>query len=634
MQSLLGGTVIVDDLMEARSVAYKDAVKRKLTVKVVSLGGEVIRESGNMEVKSGSSLGLVEFGGAEELHKMRQVEQKLQEVQKDLRLIDEQIAEKRSAEARIRLQCESYSSKIKDVQDQLALLTEMENAEVNAQEARKAKMLQLQTKVKRQTNKEQKFVEIRDINEKELLQRGKKNFAALSEELGVPDVQALVVQEEAGRKRRQQEIEELEDRLRECEVRQRGMSERAKDNERVAGMRQDNEGFVQKIKEEEQRAQEIKARIEDFEQNFAAEEMRHRQLKENVEELASKLSELKGGVNELKDKRAVSVKRMRESMERLHRVLALTCHVLRDCREKSIEIPFRSKDPAQWELLTSRGYMIDEKPVEELQNAFNSVKTDFTSLPTDKALEYTRCLEKMEVNELNSIIDKEYEESVAAITRELEALNPNMNAREEHMLEAAKLEEIKKQGDDAAAKVSDLEVRFEETKALRTYRFMHCFKHVEAVVQPFYKELTSYDGYEGGSAYLDLDDVEEPYNGGITFIACPPGKRFFPMELLSGGEKSMASMALLFAMHSYRPPPFMILDEVDAPFDKKNTDSLVRYLQKLRFQCLVISLKDTFFKNSDALVGIYKDKVAQTSGVVTLPLSRLGSGQLPISNAD
>ena len=95
------------------------------------------------------------------------------------------------------------------------------------------------------------------------------------------------------------------------------------------------------------------------------------------------------------------------------------------------------------------------------------------------------------------------------------------------------------------------------------------------------------------------------------------------MELLSGGEKSMASMALLFAMHSYQPPPFMVLDEVDAPFDRKNTQSLVDYLKQLEFQCLVISLKDTFFSHSDAIIGIYKDfvcdlRVSHTSNIVAL----------------
>merc|ERR1712110_495497 len=165
---------------------------------------------------------------------------------------------------------------------------------------------------------------------------------------------------------------------------------------------------------------------------------------------------------------------------------------------------------------------------------------------------------------------------------------------------------------------------FENVKVERYSRFMKCFQHVEANVHPIYRELTSYDGYDGGSAYLDLDDAEEPYNGGISFTACPPGKRFFPMELLSGGERSMASLALLFAMHSFKPPPFMILDEVDAPFDRKNTNSLVSYLKKLRFQCLVISLKDTFFSHSDLIVGIYKDRERQSSGTLSLPLQQLG----------
>jgi len=477
--------------------------------------------------------------------------------------------------------------------------------------------------------------------EAELLQRGKKHFAQLSAELGVPDVQELMMQEEVERKRRQQELDEYEDRLRECEAREKGLSERLKDDHRVTGLKEDHKGFLQKIKEEQSRAEEIKARIEDFEKQAAAGDKSHRKLKEQTEELAAKLSDLKVGVQELKEKRETAVGRAKKTNEKAHRVLSLACHVLRDCREQGIEIPFRSLDPVQFDLITSRAHDIDEKSLEELQAAFEMVKVDFTTLPQEKALEYTRDLEKTEVHELAKNIDLEHQERLVEIKKELETLNPNMNARQEHQLEAEKLEDIKRQGDEAAARVAVLEAKFEETKAQRTAKFMNCFKHVEAVVQPFYKELTSYDGYEGGSAYLDLDDAEEPYNGGITFTACPPGKRFFPMELLSGGEKSMASMALLFAMHSYQPPPFMILDEVDAPFDKKNTDSLVRYLQKLKFQCLVISLKDTFFKNSDALVGIYKDKVAQTSGVVTLPLSRLGDesqkssrAKVPIGDTD
>merc|ERR1712113_767355 len=192
------------------------------------------------------------------------------------------------------------------------------------------------------------------------------------------------------------------------------------------------------------------------------------------------------------------------------------------------------------------------------------------------------------------------------------------------MGEEEKLKDVRKLADEASLAGQTIARSFEAVRAERISRFMKCFKHVEKSVHPYYRELTSYDGYDGGSAYLDLDDAEEPYNGGVTFTACPPGKRFFPMELLSGGEKSMASMALLFAMHSYQPPPFMILDEVDAPFDRKNTNSLVNYLKKLNFQCLVIALKDTFFSHSDSIVGIYKDKEIQSSGSLSLPLRQLG----------
>lgn len=68
----------------------------------------------------------------------------------------------------------------------------------------------------------------------------------------------------------------------------------------------------------------------------------------------------------------------------------------------------------------------------------------------------------------------------------------------------------------------------------------------------------------------------------------------------------------------------MILDEVDAPFDRKNTTSLVNYLKRLHVQCLVISLKDTFFSQSDSIIGIFKDKELQTSGSLSLPLKKLG----------
>jgi len=259
--------------------------------------------------------------------------------------------------------------------------------------------------------------------------------------------------------------------------------------------------------------------------------------------------------------------------------------------------------------------------LKDLEAACKTIKLDFSGLPADKK----DLAEQARARVFDTTtVESEYAAQIAEITKELEGLNPNMHAPDECEAEEGKLQEIRRQADEAGRESQRLLRAFEAVKAERVSRFMKCFKAVEAKVHPCYKELTSYDGYEGGSAYLDLDDSEEPYKGGITFTACPPGKRFFPMDLLSGGERSMASLALLFAMHSYNSPPFMILDEVDAPFDKKNTNSLVNYLRNLNIQTLVISLKDTFFAHSQSIVGIFKDKEVQSSGSLSLALQRLG----------
>ena len=105
----------------------------------------------------------------------------------------------------------------------------------------------------------------------------------------------------------------------------------------------------------------------------------------------------------------------------------------------------------------------------------------------------------------------------------------------------------------------------------------------------------------------------------------PPMKRFREMELLSGGEKTVAALALLFAIHSYRPSPFFILDEVDAALDNTNVTKVAKYIRKHandKFQFIVISLKNTFYEHAQGLVGVYKDNQTISSRVLTLDLSK------------
>lgn len=128
----------------------------------------------------------------------------------------------------------------------------------------------------------------------------------------------------------------------------------------------------------------------------------------------------------------------------------------------------------------------------------------------------------------------------------------------------------------------------------------------------------------GGNAFLSLDDTEEPYNGGIKFTAMPPMKRYRDMEYLSGGEKTIAALALLFAIHSYRPAPFFVMDEVDAALDNVNVLKLCNYIRQRSkdFQCIVISLKDMFYEQSKSLVGICRNVPTNSSRTLTLDLTK------------
>ena len=210
-------------------------------------------------------------------------------------------------------------------------------------------------------------------------------------------------------------------------------------------------------------------------------------------------------------------------------LLNIQCGIYRDCSERGIALPFLSSTTVAMEVVRSREQELDDIPFRDLQAACRVIVVDYSTLPqamNDLAYN-TRIFD-------SKAVEGEYEFQTVELTKEIERLNPNIKALEECANEEERLKDIKSLADIANQASQRIAREFEIVKVERINRFMKCFKHVEANVHPIYKDLTCYDGFDGGSAYLDLDDADEPYNGGITFTACPPGKCFFPMDLLSG----------------------------------------------------------------------------------------------------
>mmetsp|Transcript_20777 Transcript_20777/g.31967 ORF Transcript_20777/g.31967 Transcript_20777/m.31967 type:complete len:297 (+) Transcript_20777:1241-2131(+) len=205
-------------------------------------------------------------------------------------------------------------------------------------------------------------------------------------------------------------------------------------------------------------------------------------------------------------------------------------------------------------------------------------------------------------------------------------MTPNMKASEAYESITERVKES-----DADLKKSKKESReamaaFNKIKKQRSKRFNDAFHHIDEALKTIYTDMTKSSKHPlGGNAYLSLDDAEEPYKGGMKFNAMPPMKRFRDMEQLSGGEKTVAALALLFAIHSYRPAPFFVMDEVDAALDNINLRKVCNYIRQRSesdFQCIVISLKDIFYENSQSLVGICRDVGTNSSRTMTLDLTK------------
>lgn len=157
---------------------------------------------------------------------------------------------------------------------------------------------------------------------------------------------------------------------------------------------------------------------------------------------------------------------------------------------------------------------------------------------------------------------------------------------------------------------------FNYIKKKRSEMFMQCFTKISSAIGSIYKELTQESDGEG-NAFLILDNTAEPYNSGVQFHVMPPKKRFREIGLLSGGEKTMASLSLIFALHSFKPAPFYVFDELDSALDRDNVAKLVSFLANLQVQLLVITLKPQVFHHADALIGVYKDHERNSSRVLS-----------------
>jgi chromosome segregation protein len=194
------------------------------------------------------------------------------------------------------------------------------------------------------------------------------------------------------------------------------------------------------------------------------------------------------------------------------------------------------------------------------------------------------------------------EEAIAALRAKIERLGPvNMMAIEQFdELETRHtfLSTERKDLVDSIAQTSEAIKRIDETTK---QRFTEAFSAINHNFQHTFSTL-----FGGGRAGLTLIDESDPLESGIEIIAQPPGKRLQSVQLLSGGEKALTAIALMFAMFRYKPSPFCLLDEIDAPLDDANIGRFVEMLRGMQAhtQFIVITHNRKTMEIADRLYGV------------------------------
>jgi chromosome segregation protein len=196
----------------------------------------------------------------------------------------------------------------------------------------------------------------------------------------------------------------------------------------------------------------------------------------------------------------------------------------------------------------------------------------------------------------------ELEANLAKLNEQLEAIGPvNVLAADEFTAEEERQKFLTAQRTDVAKSVESLRQTIREINQTSSARFKETFALVN---EQFAK--TFVDLFRGGEAEMRLMDEEDLLESGIEIVARPPGKRLQNLMLLSGGEKALTAIALLFALFRIKPSPFCILDEVDAPLDDVNTLRYVGMLRELakETQCIVITHNKLTMEVASTLYGV------------------------------
>ncbi|KAH8417963.1 hypothetical protein KR222_009416 [Zaprionus bogoriensis] len=418
-----------------------------------------------------------------------------------------------------------------------------------------------------------------------------KVFAAFCRRLGVKNIRQyeereLVMQQERARKRAEfeQQIDAINTQL-DFEK----QKDTRKNVERWERSVQDEEDALEGLKTAEARylkeMDEEKEKMEKFKQEKQAKKQAVDDMEEDISKARRDVANLAKEIHNVGSQMSSTESKIEAKKNERQNILlqAKTDCIVVPLLRGSLDDAVRQSDADSTEPSTS---MMND----------NLIEVDFRSLPR----ELCKLKDDSAFKKTNEQLQKDLQAKLDILER---IQTPNMKAMQKLDLVTEKVQSTNEEFENARRKAKKAKAAFEKVKNERSSRFVQCCQHISDAIDGIYKKLAR---NEAAQAYIGPDNPEEPYLDGINYNCVAPGKRFQPMSNLSGGEKTIAALALLFSTHSYHPAPFFVLDEIDAALDNTNIGKVASYIRDhtTNLQTIVISLKEEFYGHADALVGI------------------------------
>ncbi|KAM0265601.1 hypothetical protein ACHAQJ_000033 [Trichoderma viride] len=619
-------TLVANDLAQANRIAYGARRWR-----VVTLDGELIDKSGTMSgggttVKRGlMSSKLVADTTKEHVAKLEEDRdgweakfQEFQEYQREcensLKELNRQIPQLDTKMQKIGLEMESATRNLADVQRRIKEVSK--EYQPSAEDSKRISTLQKE--VAKLTAEVNKIRSETSSVEEEIKALQDKIMEVGGEKLRAQRAKVDAIKEE---------ISSHNDEISTAEV-QKAKAEKQKiklekdyakaTKERDSAV-QDLEQLQDGLNNQGEKAEELKARVEEAEQGLALKKKELKQLKAELDEKTAELNESRAIEIEMRNKLEENHKVHTDNQKRFRywedKLSKLILQDIDDLIGNSTPKPIKTEVSEEPEMPRASTNGDDDDDVEMTDVEMTDVDVDeVDEKMSDVASEQTENAESAPTRQPNELprytpdeladMNKEtLKGEIAALEEKTQNVNVDLGVLaeyrrrvEEHISRASDLQTALEQRDSAKKRLDDL-------RRLRLEGFMEGFSAISLRLKEMYQMITM-----GGNAELELVDSLDPFSEGILFSVMPPKKSWKNIGNLSGGEKTLSSLALVFALHHYKPTPLYVMDEIDAALDFRNVSIVANYIKERtkNAQFIVISLRNNMFELAARLVGVYK----------------------------